>query len=163
MCAERDRKTETSEKKIPSPRPPGVQSIYDDEGIIITQISSSSCIHYIMTPQCSGMQSLGVLYTLTSGPAVATAHTQRTICMHVEVYNIRSCVMVLQVYTVYTGRRPRCARNRIYYLYNIYVLNTICRRIIIIIFTGFKTPLTRRFLRNDRNSSGTIPTLYNNM
>jgi len=118
---------------------------------------------YIMTPQCSGMQSLGVLYTLTSGPAVATAHTQRTICMHVEVYNIRSCVMVLQVYTVYTGRRPRCARNRIYYLYNIYVLNTICRRIIIIIFTGFKTPLTRRFLRNDRNSSGTIPTLYNNM
>jgi len=70
--------------------------------------------------------------------------------------------MVLQVYTVYTGRRPRGASNRIYYLYNIiYVLSTICRRIIIIIFTGFKTPMTRRFLRNDRNSSGTIPTLYN--
>lgn len=36
MCAERDWKTEKSEKKIPSPRPPGVQSIYDDDGIIIT-------------------------------------------------------------------------------------------------------------------------------
>jgi hypothetical protein len=172
MCAERDRKTETSGKKNTLGRDHRVYNpymhirwwrYYNNIYIVI--------VVYILWPRGAQECSRAVSCTLRQAgqwrPCTRDAHI--TICMqahthtHTYIYiiYIRACFMVYRYYGYIRfmpdGDTAMCAHPNLLYPHN---LNTICRRIIIIIFTGFKTPLTWSFLRNGRNSSGTMPMRY---